>query len=295
MPTYYLSDLPIEILIRIGEFLPHRLGLPTGTLNRTLLGIFSKPDSIAIRAIAHYPSSAATLVHECSRLEPRQHLVVEAICAQFRAVGGFDVDDGAKLGSPHAETITPLYAAATAGNVEVVRILLNLGADVYERRNTRRLLIRTCGKGHVQVLKLLLENEKNIRNTIPMLLYVSSSDGRVDVVRFPLAEAERMQIAPIDDVQSCLNSAARNGHMNVVHLLLDPGGADVHANEEEVLWTAVMSGHLKIVKLLNNCGSDVRRPSWLRREALAVADRRGATDLLKLVRSHFDNQLEGEA
>ncbi|KAJ3301117.1 hypothetical protein HDU93_006921, partial [Gonapodya sp. JEL0774] len=74
-----LLDLAPETILLIGEYLPFRLGMPTGALNRTLATIFRVRDSIAARAVAHFRSPTETLLWESARPEPGQHMVIRAI------------------------------------------------------------------------------------------------------------------------------------------------------------------------------------------------------------------------
>ncbi|KAJ3307712.1 hypothetical protein HDU93_005942, partial [Gonapodya sp. JEL0774] len=51
-PATHLQDLPPEILLAVGCYLDHRLGLPTGALNRHLVSIFRQPANVAARELA---------------------------------------------------------------------------------------------------------------------------------------------------------------------------------------------------------------------------------------------------
>ncbi|KAJ3328037.1 hypothetical protein HDU93_001704 [Gonapodya sp. JEL0774] len=293
-----ITDLPTEILIRIGVFLPYRLGFPTNALNRALLGIFSQPHTIGIRAIAHYTSGAAALVHECRRLGPSQHVVVEAICTRLSRIDqGYDLNKyRARERSWHAEAITPLNAAASVGNAETVRVLLALGAECDEGGNSRRPLIRACEKGHLDVVKLIVEKDPGIQINIGMALYVTSSGGYVDVVRYLLNVATATCIEPIT-VQSCIRTAARNGHMDVVHVLLvDREGIDIHAHGQEVLWYAVMYGSAEMVQFLLDRGADPGVQSELRREAIESARNEEWTDILDIIgESYYSDDESSES
>ncbi|KAJ3322515.1 hypothetical protein HDU93_003101, partial [Gonapodya sp. JEL0774] len=124
-----LTDLPDEILLRIANHLEFRLGLPTGALNRRLVTIFGTPSSIAVRALAHHQHPSKTLVWECWRSGADQYLVIKSILQRVERCEGFRIDDEAV--APHGVDVTPLVAAAWAGNTTIVEILLNAGADIH--------------------------------------------------------------------------------------------------------------------------------------------------------------------
>ncbi|KAJ3331129.1 hypothetical protein HDU93_009922 [Gonapodya sp. JEL0774] len=220
------------------------------------------------------------------------HLVVEAMCARLSRIQGkgFDVNTyRARERSWHADAISPLETAASAGNAETVRVLFALGAQCDEGGNSRRPLIRACEKGHLEVVKLIVEKDPHIQTNIGMALYVTSSGGHLDVVRYLLTAAVAIFGAPID-VQSCLTTALRNGHMDVVRLLLeDHGGADVLEDVNELLWYAVMNGSAEMVRFLLDRGADPEEESELRREAIQTAKSEEWTHILDMIEEAYDS------
>jgi ankyrin repeat protein len=91
---------------------------------------------------------------------------------------------------------TPLTYAAVIGNVEVVRVLLEGGANVESTNDNRRTALhRAAYNGHLDVCRLLLD-----------------WGAKVD---------------PVDVLEETpLHDAARQGHLSVVQLLVERG-ADV--------------------------------------------------------------------
>ncbi|KAJ3328038.1 hypothetical protein HDU93_001705, partial [Gonapodya sp. JEL0774] len=120
-----LTDLPTEILLRIGQCLPHRLGFPSGALNKRLSAIFRTPSNIAIRAIAHHKSCARALVRESSRYEHDQNLVVEAIYQKgISGSPSFHVNE--IVDNHRGPARNALIASVETGNIKVVATLLKL-------------------------------------------------------------------------------------------------------------------------------------------------------------------------
>lgn len=80
--------------------------------------------------------------------------------------------------NPHATTerirIVPLVQAALAGNIDIVKLLLEAKADV--NMGPAFALEAAAGRGHVQVLKLLLEAKADV-NMGPYTALMAAVDG----------------------------------------------------------------------------------------------------------------------
>lgn len=99
-----------------------------------------------------------------------------------------DMDtSGEMLNSKTGQGTTPLIVAAEEGQIEVVKILLEHGADVLETTNAgKTALYLGCERGHVDLCRLLLENgadpgQWTCRKKIP--LYTASEQGNLPMVK----------------------------------------------------------------------------------------------------------------
>ena len=118
---------------------------------------------------------------------------------------------------------TPLMEAASAGNADIVRLLLEHGADVNAQSSSGNTpLMYACAGGHEDVVTLLLESNANVED--------HNENGHT-----PLMEA------------------ASAGHVGVAKILLGHGaGINTHSNEfkESALTLACYKGHLEMVRFL---------------------------------------------
>jgi ankyrin repeat protein len=146
---------------------------------------------------------------------------------------------------------TALHEAARQGNVEIVKLLIDRGADINiitVDRNRGTALHDAALKGNMEIVKMLIEKGSNVNAT-------NKSGGTV------------------------LAKAISSGNKKVVELVLDSGGAiNVVLNEEKVshLLQVVKEGKIEIAELLIARGADVTCADFAGRTPLHEAvDRNG--------------------
>jgi hypothetical protein len=117
-----------------------------------------------------------------------------------------------------------LYSACCLGDLVRVRSLLDDGADLHQGNDS--MLLCACRKGHVEVIKLLLDRGAEV--------------DRVDSNGF-----------------TALGWACRKGHVEVIKLLLDRGAKVDRAGSDgsTALRRACHGGHVEVVKLLLEHGA----------------------------------------
>ncbi|KXZ48898.1 hypothetical protein GPECTOR_24g187 [Gonium pectorale] len=165
--------------------------------------------------------------------------------------------DGAKLKPGGTDGMTALMMAAKGGHVEVVKDLLDAGADLYARdRNGMGALMMAAKGGHVEVVKVLLAAARADVNAADMngmtALMMAAKGGHVEVVKVLLAARADVNAADMDGT-TALTMAAKGGHVEVVKVLLAAAGANVNAadmNGTTALTMAAKGGHVEVVKVL---------------------------------------------
>ena len=209
---------------------------------------------------ADLPAVAARLMRERpgSEAEAVEMTLPIVEAARFGAVGGVRVllDAGINPDAA-AEGDTALCVAGDLGHVEVVRLLVERGADV-DKVGSRRLpaLALAAEGGHLEVVSLLLEYGADVELGAP--LYNACMRG-VDpaVVRLLVdvggADVRRRAIFGWTPVYA----AGWAGAAPLVRLLVERG-AEVDAADERgrtALMAASQKGHLAAVQALVECGA----------------------------------------
>uniref|UniRef100_A0A452GGT3 K Homology domain-containing protein n=1 Tax=Gopherus agassizii TaxID=38772 RepID=A0A452GGT3_9SAUR len=187
---------------------------------------------------------------------------------------------GANKEHRNVSDYTPLSLAASGGYVNIIKILLNAGAEINSRTGSKlgiSPLMLAAMNGHVPAVKLLLDMGSDInaqietnRNTA---LTLACFQGRAEVVSLLLDRKANVEHRAKTGLTP-LMEAASGGYAEVGRVLLDKG-ADVNAppvpsSRDTALTIAADKGHYKFCELLINRGAhiDVRNkkgntPLWL--------------------------------
>ncbi|MBI3181617.1 MAG: ankyrin repeat domain-containing protein [Myxococcales bacterium] len=152
-----------------------------------------------------------TFAIEKERLEVARYLVAQ----------GADVNARGKHGT------APLAAAVARGSPELVRLLLEKGADPKVPLTRQTLLHRAAARGNPEVISMLLERglDLNQRGEGRTPLEWASAEGKLEAVKVLWAAGARVR-----GESQALPDAARGGHWAVVDYLLQQG-ADIGAKD----------------------------------------------------------------
>lgn len=156
---------------------------------------------------------------------------------------------------------TPLQVASADGLIEIVRWLLDHGADANrQQRNHQAPITSAASNGHLEVVRMLLGHSAcsidvaDIRGNTP--LHRASENGHVEIARLLLQHGA--DISAQDSVYSTpLHHASFCGQLEVARLLLDHG-TNVNAKNKEgrTPLLDVSMRRSEIVSLLLDRGAD---------------------------------------
>lgn len=160
-------------------------------------------------------------------------------------------DDGSLLFGK----VPPLHWAVAGGHDDIVRQLLDWGADLHiEGLGTPHTALETAAdRGNEELIKLLISAGAHANQRALNLAVVSAHMEAAKI----LLDAGVDASLPDTSGFLPLNRAASLGHENIVRLLLE-AGADIHsvdATGESALYLAASGGHDSVMQLLINAGA----------------------------------------
>jgi ankyrin repeat protein len=151
---------------------------------------------------------------------------------------------------------TVLHYAAYSGKLDVVKYLVEQGADVDAKTVVGWTVLHDAAySGTLDIVKYLVEQGANVdaKNNVGWTpLHAAASSGKLDVVKYLVDEQGADVDAKNNDGWTVLHAAAYYGTLDIVQYLVEQG-ADVDAERNDgytVLHSAAASGKLDIVKYL---------------------------------------------
>ena len=188
--------------------------------------------------------------------------------------GKFDINPRKPLGAVRGEGFAPLHFAAIAGQTEMVRWLLERGADIHVRvtewtvvwkggeystfkHYRASALTLAAGQGHIETLRLLLHHwvwtygaDGRDDHGRTALMYAAAA-GDTDTMRDLIQEGAPVN-ARTHTGATALMFAAHEGHADAVAFLLEMEADTTAANNngDTALILAQEQGHNDIVEML---------------------------------------------
>jgi ankyrin repeat protein len=233
------------------------------------LGQFQKSEPMAENTLGEYQLarySAAFWLNHVQKAGDRGaemsraalHLLSRENAAYLNWIRIHDIDrpwQDSKFERVIEETPNPLYYAALVGLEDLVRLLLDKGADVNAQGGGYGNALQAASwRGHEQVVKTLLDKGADV-----------NAQGGV--------------------YGNALQAASWRGHEQVVKTLLDKG-ADVNAQGGgygNALQAASEGGHEQVVKTLLDKGADVKAADQICRTTLLLAAENGNEAIVSLL------------
>lgn len=148
----------------------------------------------------------------------------------------------------------PLWCAAAAGQIEVVKFLVRSGAMVNATTATNSTPLRAaCFDGHFEIVKYLVENEADIEIANRhghTCLMIACYKARLRIAEYLLKVGARHDKRSAKG-NTALHDAAESGSVDVMRLLLNHGAhLERDAYGISPLLAAALAGHQRIVDFL---------------------------------------------
>ncbi|KAL6355474.1 hypothetical protein LRP88_11065 [Fusarium phalaenopsidis] len=170
-------------------------------------------------------------------------------------------------------TLRPaLLSAVLRGNAVLVRMLLNLGADVNARGCEGTALQLASAQGNLKLVHLLLKKGADVNSAVQnhkrgrTALQAAAGSGDEDVVECLLRAGAQVNALPSScEGRTAVQAAVESQNIDLVKLLVN-AGADINAAPAPTygctcLQAAAASGNAKMVELLLQLGADVDSPA----------------------------------
>ena len=198
------------------------------------------------------------------------------------------IEHGADAAAQSVNGRTPLHQASNWGHVDVARLLIEHGADVAAQSRVGTTPLHWAPK--VDMARLLIEHGADVaaqKNDGSTPLHEVSFNGCVDVARL-LIEHGADVAAQKKDGSPPLHKASSRGRVDVARLLIEHG-ADATAQRKDgttPLHLASEMGHLDVAQLLVEHGADAAAQSKDGTTPLDLASERGHLDVVQLLIEH---------
>lgn len=207
---------------------------------------------------------------------------IEAALADGADINAKDVGNG----------ITALIWASQNGHIDVVKVLLDKGADInIKNSNGVTSLIMAIQNSSMDIVKLLLDKGAEVNTVRPndsvTPLIMALWKGNSDIIKLLLDKGADVNAKLPSIGITAIFMATQNGYVDVVKLLIEKG-ADVNVKEinsgTTPLMAATIHGQPEVAKLLLESGADVNaKTTTTGQTALMIASQQGKTEIAKLL------------
>ncbi|MDI1486543.1 MAG: hypothetical protein OHK93_005774 [Ramalina farinacea] len=214
---------------------------------------------------------------------------------QVLLAAGVPANPRAKNTKDNREQKTCLWAAVDREHIEIVRLLLSHGADPDCQYTGMSALATSIKKTNYDLFQLLLQNGASTAvgqvqhphyDTLALPIHCAASAGNIGILRALLTKDLDIDSALIPDGWTALFHAAKEGHEDLLRLLINEYGADANrrANKGTVaIHTAAYHNHEKCIEVFLDAGVDVNIRGRAGRTALHWAAQEGSIDAVRVL------------
>mmetsp|Transcript_12279 Transcript_12279/g.17873 ORF Transcript_12279/g.17873 Transcript_12279/m.17873 type:complete len:905 (+) Transcript_12279:111-2825(+) len=190
------------------------------------------------------------------------------------------------------DDLTALITAASAGHMDIVKVLLKAGADVNASdKDGITALMEASIMGHDKIVSSLIDAGAEVdfkSNSGVTALWLAAGENRVNVIKTLLKKHADASVTRSDGI-TALMTASVAGHVEAAQLLLDDGANPlaVDADGLTALMNAAEKGATDVMKVLINAANKSGETSYVDMmsstgfNALIITSAHGHTDAAK--------------
>eukprot|EP01038_Epipyxis_sp_PR26KG_P004796 gene4796-6723_t len=190
-----------------------------------------------------------------------------------------------------------LYKASENGELDIVKSLINGGANVNQREGpwVETPLFVAASGGYTNIVEILINNgaeinqtnNSNLNSGRGSPLYIACRNGHADVVGILIVAGADVNQENING-WSLLYIASRYGHAEVARILIDHNNGNGVVNMENrsgetPLFIASLNGYFEVVKILLDNGADVNKSNMFSQSPLFAASSNGRAEMVEFL------------
>jgi ankyrin repeat protein len=286
---YILADRGHPELIQMRLEVNPGIGGGGGRYRHPLLAAMAKGNKDSVTALLGLSSRIHNgtditdgLKSKIDSVKPN-HTPISWACEEGHvAIAAFLLDQGAQVG------VDDLVRIVGNGNIEVVKMLLEKGADAAAATEYGKTPLHEASKnGHLEIAMMLLEKGADAAAATEYgwtPLYEASENGHLEIAMM-LLEKGADAAAATKYGWTPLYEASKNGHLEIAKMLLEKG-ADVTATTENgrtPLHAASENGHLEMAMMLLEKGADAAAATKYGWTALHEASENGHLEMAMML------------
>ena len=180
-----------------------------------------------------------------------------------------------KIGNVVAEGCTPLWAAAFAGRLDVVKLLTKEKADVDGRTATGSTPLSTAShEGHLKIVRCLVESgaDVNARTQYEATPIMAACDyGHLSIITYLIKKGAFVDQKDKDG-NTALHHAAERGHLKTVRQLLTHGASQLPNNQR--LTPLLYACDKRVIEIVEYF---IKRPECTKEQRIDALELLGAT------------------
>lgn len=169
------------------------------------------------------------------------------------------IDAGADVNCTDGKGQSPLFYAIQGQNTQVVALLLKQGADVHITNDQKETaLLQATKYNNLDIVKLLVENGADVNHQskdAESALMFCAGAGFMDMVKYLVENGADVNLLTLKE-KNALMFAAGSGHLDIVKYLVDQG-SEIDAQNHvcgDVVMFASFHGQVEIIKYLLDLG-----------------------------------------